>query len=36
LEPVPTNIAARLVEQIGKRKGLPIESPKASEFIDND
>jgi elongation factor 2 len=25
-----------LVEQIRKRKGLPIEPPKASEFIDNE
>jgi hypothetical protein len=25
-----------LVEQIRKRKGLPSEAPKASEFIDNE
>jgi hypothetical protein len=25
-----------LVEQIRKRKGLPAEPPKASEFIDNE
>jgi hypothetical protein len=25
-----------LVEQIRKRKGLPIEPPKAVEFIDNE
>jgi hypothetical protein len=25
-----------LVEQIRKRKGLSIEPPKASEFIDNE
>jgi hypothetical protein len=25
-----------LVEQIRKRKGLPVEPPKASEFIDNE
>jgi hypothetical protein len=25
-----------LVEQIRKRKGLPLEPPKASEFIDNE
>jgi len=27
---------APLVEQIRKRKGLPLEPPKVSEFIDNE
>jgi len=35
-QPVPTNMLAPLVEQIRKRKGLPLEPPKASEFIDNE
>jgi hypothetical protein len=35
-QPVPTNMLAPLVEQIRKRKGLPVEPPKASEFIDNE
>jgi hypothetical protein len=26
---------APLVEQVRKRKGLPLEPPKASEFMDN-
>jgi elongation factor 2 len=33
---VPTNMLPVLVEQIRKRKGLPVEPPKASEFIDNE
>jgi hypothetical protein len=34
---VPTDEHAHvLAEQIRKRKGLPIEPPKASEFIDNE
>jgi elongation factor 2 len=35
-QPVPTNMPAPLVESIRKRKGLPLEPPKASEFIDNE
>ncbi len=35
-QPVPTNMLAPLVEQIRKRKGLPVEPPKASEFIDTE
>ena len=35
-QPVPTNMLAPLVAQIRKRKGLPEEAPKASEFIDNE
>ena len=35
-QPVPTNMLAPLVESIRKRKGLPVEAPKASEFIDNE
>jgi elongation factor 2 len=33
---VPTNMLPVLVAQIRKRKGLPEEAPKASEFIDNE
>jgi elongation factor 2 len=35
-QPVPTNMLAPLVAAIRKRKGLPEEAPKASEFIDNE
>jgi hypothetical protein len=36
-QPVPTtNMLPVPVEQIRKRNGLPIEPPKASEFIDNE
>ena len=35
-QPVPTNMLPVLVAQIRKRKGLPEEAPKASEFIDNE
>ncbi len=35
-QPVPTNMLWPLVEAIRKRKGLPVEPPKASEFIDNE
>jgi elongation factor 2 len=33
---VPPNMLPVLVEQIRKRKGLPAEASKASEFIDNE
>jgi len=33
---VPTNMLGPLVAEIRKRKGLPEEAPKASEFIDNE
>ena len=33
---VPTNMLMPLVTEIRKRKGLPEEPPKASEFIDNE
>jgi elongation factor 2 len=33
---VPTNMLQPLVQSIRKRKGLPEEAPKASEFIDNE
>ena len=35
-QPVPTNMLAGLVTEIRKRKGLPPEPPKASEFIDTE
>ncbi len=33
---VPTNMLLPLVTEIRKRKGLPPDPPKASEFIDNE
>jgi hypothetical protein len=30
------DVPSALVEQIRKREGLPLEPPKASEFIDNE